>query len=217
MCHRSPRNPRGGAAIREVGRNRYMAVRPGTIDGLFVFERPRQDDDRGFFREAFRLSELEQVLSDPPRFVQMNHSRSYRHVLRGLHAENWEKLVYVPSGRVFTALADIRPASPTFGKTATFHLDEESTVTALFIPRGLAHGYCVLSDAADYVYQVSAYYDGSDTRAVAWDDPDLAVPWPLPKPILSDRDMHNPSLRDLFADHPRFAKLAHGAVPLPAS
>lgn len=178
---------------------------PGPLEGLWVFRPRTVDDARGFFREAFRLSLLEDVLpagADLPRFVQMNHSRSVRGALRGLHAENWEKLVYVPAGEVFIALADIRPESPTFGRIATYTVGPADPLT-LYIPRGLAHGYCVLSESADYTYQVSAYYDGSDTRAVAWDDPDLAVPWPLREPLLSARDQTNPTLRQLFPD--RFA------------
>ncbi len=136
-------------------------------------------------------------------FVQENHSRSRHGVLRGLHAENWEKLVYVPRGDVFTVVADIRPDSPTFGQIDTFELGETNR-WKIFIPRGLAHGYCVLSDEADYTYQVTAYYDGSDTRAVAWNDPDLAVPWPITNPTLSERDQSAPTMRDLFPD--RFAR-----------
>jgi dTDP-4-dehydrorhamnose 3,5-epimerase len=120
-------------------------------------------------------------------------------VLRGLHPENWDKLVYVPHGEVFTALADVRPDSPTFGQIDTFQLGETNRCK-LFIPRGLAHGFCVLSDEADYIYQVTAYYDGTDTRAVAWNDPDLAVPWPISDPILSERDKTAPTMRDLFPD-----------------
>lgn len=120
-------------------------------------------------------------------------------MLRGLHAENWDKLVYVPRGEVFTALADLRPNSSSFGKTAVFRLGETSPLT-LFIPAGIAHGYHVLGDEADYVYQVTAYYDGSDTRAVAWDDPDLAVPWLTHNPLLSDRDKTNPTMRQMFPD-----------------
>jgi dTDP-4-dehydrorhamnose 3,5-epimerase len=123
-------------------------------------------------------------------------------VLRGLHAENWEKLVYVPRGEVFTVLADLRPESATFGQVETFRLSEDNGV-ALFVPRGLAHGYCVLSREADYMYQVTAYYDGTDARAVAWDDPDLAVPWPVEQPILSARDRQNPTMRELFPERYR--------------
>jgi dTDP-4-dehydrorhamnose 3,5-epimerase len=175
-----------------------MVYRSAILDGLWIFKHTTHADERGFFHEAFRLAEIEEVLGRRVGFVQMNHSRSRRGVLRGLHAEDWEKLVYVPSGDVFTAVADIRQRSPTFGRVETFRFTDRNRPT-LFLPRGVAHGYCVLSDVADYTYQVTAYYDGSDTTAVAWDDPDLAVPWPIANPILSDRDRANPSLRELVA------------------
>jgi dTDP-4-dehydrorhamnose 3,5-epimerase len=176
-----------------------MPVRRGKLEGLLVIERPTIGDERGFFRESFRMNELEEARGAPTVFVQENHSRSRRGVLRGLHAENWEKLVYVPRGVVFTAVADIRPDSPTFGQIETFEVGEVNR-WKIFIPRGMAHGYCVLSDEADYMYQVTAYYDGSDTRAVAWNDPDLAVPWPIDNPTLSERDKTAPTMRDLFSD-----------------
>ncbi len=178
-------------------------LRQGRLQGVWVNEPRTFGDERGFFREAFRIQDLEAVVGRQLRFVQMNHSRSLRDALRGLHAEDWEKLVYVAHGEVFVALADIRPASPTFGQIETFTIASERALS-LFIPRGVAHGYCVLSDLADYTYQASAYYDGTDRRAVAWDDPDLAVPWPPRSPILSERDRHNPTMRELFPD--RFAE-----------
>jgi dTDP-4-dehydrorhamnose 3,5-epimerase len=181
-----------------------VTVRTGSISGLWVFERPTHADQRGFFREAFRMAELEDAVGYPLQFLQTNHSRSSRGVLRGLHAENWEKLIYVPNGEVFTAVADIRPDSPTFRQVDTFWFTERYR-PAVFLPRGLAHGYCVLSASADYVYQVTAYYDGTDTRAVAWDDSDLGVKWPLDTPLLSIRDQNNPTLRQLFPD--RFTTL----------
>lgn len=168
-----------------------------ALAGVVVLERRTFADERGYFREAYRLRDLEPVLGRAPSFVQLNHSRSKQGVLRGLHAEHWEKLVYVPRGEVFTALADLREDSPTFGKVQTLELGEHQAL-AVFVPEGVAHGYYVLSDEADYVYLVSAYYDGSDTTAVAWDDPDLAVPWPSRTPVLSERDGRNPSFRDLF-------------------
>jgi dTDP-4-dehydrorhamnose 3,5-epimerase len=169
------------------------------LSGVWAFERPTFADNRGFFREAFRLDEVEAAVKRPLHFVQMNHSRSSRDTLRGLHAENWDKLVYVPSGEVFTALADVRPDSLTFGQVETYRFDTESAL-AVFIPAGVAHGYCVLSEQADYIYQVTALYDGSDRRAIAWNDPDLAVHWPARQPILSERDLHAPRMRDLFPD-----------------
>jgi dTDP-4-dehydrorhamnose 3,5-epimerase len=116
-----------------------------------------------------------------------------------MHAENWEKLVYVPHGEVFTAIADLRRGSATFGQVETFVLGE-SNRSKVYVPRGMAHGFCVLTDDADYVYQVTDYYTGAETPAVAWDDPDLAIPWPISDPILSAKDQHNPRLRDLFPD-----------------
>src|SRR6266511_4445002 len=103
-----------------------MAVRRGAIDGLLIIERPTFEDERGFFRESFRMNELAEVLGEVPALVQENHSRSRRGALRGLHAENWEKLIYVPHGEVFTAIADIRRDSPTFGKIETFRLGDSN-------------------------------------------------------------------------------------------
>jgi dTDP-4-dehydrorhamnose 3,5-epimerase len=177
-------------------------IRRTGIDGVLVLERESLADDRGFFRETFRLGELEQAVGRPVGFVQQNHARSRRDVLRGLHAETWDKLIYVPHGRVFNAVADIRPDSPTFGKVACFELGGDDSL-ALFLPTGVANGYCVLTDEADYLYLVTRYYDGSDTRGVMWDDPDLAVPWPVRAPILSKRDRENPTLRQLVPE--RFA------------
>jgi dTDP-4-dehydrorhamnose 3,5-epimerase len=179
--------------------NTEVRLRPGRLTGVWVQEHQTFGDERGFFREAFRLEDLEAAVGQRLQFVQMNHSRSLHGALRGLHAEGWEKLVYVAHGEVFIALADIRPASPSFGQIETFDVGGDRSL-GLFIPRGVAHGYCVLSDLADYVYQATAYYDGTDRRAVAWDDPDLAVPWPIAAPILSDRDRHNPTLRQLYPD-----------------
>jgi len=166
---------------------------------VVVLETPTFEDDRGYFHEAFRLRDLEDYLGRTIPFVQVNHSRSRRNVLRGLHAENWDKLVYVPFGEVFTAVADIRPWSPTFGQVETFHFKDRNRPT-VFLPAGLAHGYYVIGDTADYLYQVTNYYDGTDTRAVAWNDADLAVPWPTRAPILSERDRNNPTLRELLPD-----------------
>ncbi|MGI9146573.1 MAG: dTDP-4-dehydrorhamnose 3,5-epimerase family protein [Chloroflexota bacterium] len=177
-----------------------VRLRQGRLSGVWINEPHTFGDERGFFREAFRVQDLEAAVGRRLSFVQMNHSRSLQGALRGLHAEDWEKLVYVARGDVFVALADIRPDSSTFAQIETFTISAERPL-CVFIPRGVAHGYCVLSDVADYTYQASTYYDGTDRRAVAWDDPDLAVPWPIENPILSDRDRHNPTLRELLPDY----------------
>jgi dTDP-4-dehydrorhamnose 3,5-epimerase len=176
-----------------------MTIRPGPIDGLWIIERPTFPDERGFFRETFRLSELADVLGQAPSLVQENHSRSRYGTLRGLHAENWEKLVYAPHGEVFTAVADLRPDSPTFCQVATFRLGGPD-YPKVYVPRGFAHGFCVLSDEADYVYQVTEYYKGDPTPSIAWNDPDLAVPWPVSDPLLSPQDARAPTMRELFPD-----------------
>ncbi len=172
-------------------------ARAGRLSGVSYFEQHIWPDERGFFREAFRVKDLDEALGHGLQFVQMNHSRTIRDGLRGMHAENWEKLVYVCTGHVFIALADLRPASPTFAQVETFDVTAERPLW-IYIPRGVGHGYCVLSDSADYLYLVTSYYDPSDRRAVAWDDPDLAIPWPVSNPIVSERDMHNPTMRELY-------------------
>lgn len=174
-------------------------VKTTSIPGLLVFERPLVKDERGFFKEIFHLDELEEALGYEFKPVQANHSQSLTGVLRGLHAENWNKLVYPLTGKVFVAIVDIRPESETFAKVETFTLDD-SNRHALFIPKGLANSFCVLEGTVNYLYLVDAYYDGTDTRAIAFDDPDLNIAWPIENPIISERDRENPRLRDLFPE-----------------
>lgn len=171
-----------------------------SIPGLLVLERPTFDDERGYFREVFHLDELEEKIGHQFKPVQWNHSRSLPKVIRALHAEGWNKLVYPVTGKMFAAIADIRPQSPMFGKVETFSFDENDR-KALFIPNGLANSICVTGDeAVNYLYLVDAYYTGNDTRAIAWDDPDLKIDWPIKDPVLSERDKNNPSLRELFPE-----------------
>ena len=171
-----------------------------SIPGLLVIERPVFADDRGFFREVFRLNDLEEVIGEKFNIVQANHSYSLPKVIRALHAENWNKLVYPLTGKVFTAIVDIRPESEAFGKHETFIIDDDSR-KALFIPKGLANSVCVMGESpVHYLYLVDAYYKGDDTRAIAWDDPDVGVDWPIKDPIISERDRKNPRLRELFPE-----------------
>jgi len=171
-----------------------------SIEGLLVIERPTFADDRGFFRELFRLSDLEEIAGIEFKVVQANHSYSLPRVIRALHAENWNKLVYPVTGKMFAAIVDIRPDSNTFGKIAEFTF-EEGKNKALFIPKGLANSICVVGDKpVHYIYLVDAYYKGDDTRAVAWDDSDLNIKWPVDNPIISERDRNNPKFRDMFPE-----------------
>ena len=182
------------------GVNMNQVVKQTSIPGLLKLERPTFDDERGFFREVFHLNDLEEVLGFEFKTVQMNHSYSLPRVIRALHAENWNKLVYPVSGEMFAAVVDIRPESSTFGKFETFTFSDKERFS-LFISKGLANSICVTGEeAVDYLYLVDKYYDGSDTRAIAWDDPDLAIDWPVENPIISERDKNNPNLRDLFPE-----------------
>jgi dTDP-4-dehydrorhamnose 3,5-epimerase len=176
-----------------------------AVEGLVVVRSESFTDERGFFRQTHVLSELEEALGREVRLVQGNHARSQPGVIRGFHAEPWDKLVYVARGRVFAVVADVRPDSATFGQVATFDLgDPPGERVRLFVAEGLANAYAVVGDGeADYLYDVSCEWTpDADKRAVAWDDPDLAVRWPITEPILSEADLHNPTLRSRFPEHP---------------
>lgn len=173
-------------------------IKKTSIPGLLIVERPMFTDERGYFKEVFRLDALEKETGERFVFKQWNHSYSLPGVIRALHAENWNKVVYPLTGKMFAAIVDIRPRSDTFAKVETFSFDEKKP-RALFIPRGLANSVCVVGNIpVHYLYLVDAYYTGADTRAVAWDDPDLKIAWPVKNPIISDRDKNNPKLRELF-------------------
>lgn len=178
----------------------HKFIKKTSIPGLLRLERPIFSDERGFFREVFHKDELEKIIGMNFDGVQMNHSHSESRVIRGIHAENWNKIIYPVSGQVFIAIVDIRPDFPTFSQVATFTVDDSNRI-GLFIPEGLANSLCVIGqEAVDYMYLVDAYWDGSDTRAIAWDDPDLNISWPIKNPIISERDKNNPRLRDLFPE-----------------
>ena len=171
-----------------------------SIPGLLVIKRPTFKDERGYFKEIFRVDELEKTTGIKFIPKQWNHTYSKPNVIRGLHAESWDKIVYPITGKMFTAIVDIRPDSKTFGEYETFNFDGKD-LKALFIPKGLANSICVLgSSPVHYFYLVDAYYSGKDTRAIAWNDPDIGINWPIKNPIISERDRGNPRLRDLFPE-----------------
>lgn len=183
-----------------------MDVERTAIAGLLVVRSPTLIDERGFFRQTLLRSALEATLGRTVEFRQANHSRSHARVLRGFHAEPWDKLVYVARGTAFCALADIRPDSPTFATVVTLDLgDEPGERSRLFIPSGVANSFYARTEC-DYLYDVTEEWrPGVPKPAVAWDDPTLAVAWPDPAPLLSDADRANPRLADLFPTHARFA------------
>jgi dTDP-4-dehydrorhamnose 3,5-epimerase len=153
-------------------------------------------DHRGFFSETYRASAFEEAgIRDV--FLQDNHARSTRGVLRGLHYQAppraQAKLVRVVQGDVFDVAVDLRVGSPTFGQWAGGALSGEDGVI-LYIPEGFAHGYVCLSEQADLVYKVSNEFDASLDRGVAWDDPKIGIQWPVEKPTLSERDLSLPGL-----------------------
>jgi dTDP-4-dehydrorhamnose 3,5-epimerase len=190
-----------------------VTVERTAIEGLLLVRSNTFTDERGFFRQTHVLSELQEALGREIRFVQGNHARSQPGVIRGFHAEPWDKLVYVARGRVFAAIADVRPESATFGEVATFDLgDEPGERVRLFVAEGLANAYAVVGESeADYLYDVSREWTpDADKRAVAWDDPDLAVRWPVTAPILSGADLLNPTLRSRFPQHPAWSAAAQG-------
>jgi dTDP-4-dehydrorhamnose 3,5-epimerase len=167
-----------------------MQVTDSILSGV-KFIQPRVfRDARGFFVESFNELRYAQTGIDV-RFVQDNHSRSVRGTLRGLHFQSspgQAKLVRVATGCIWDVVVDIRPSSPTFGKWEGVELDADKHAQ-LFMPIGFAHGFCVLSETADVFYKVSALYESTTECSIRYDDPELAVDWPVKHPIVSDRDL----------------------------
>src|SRR4051794_21407811 len=166
------------------------------MDEVVLLEPTVHGDERGFLVETFRASAMPELGIDV-QFVQDNHSRSSAQVLRGLHMQRGQaKLVRCARGRIFDVAVDLRPDSPTYRRWEGYELDDVEH-RQLFIPDGFGHGFCVLSDEADVIYRVSSYYDPDLESGVAWDDPEIAVHWPISDPVLSDRDRSAPRLGDL--------------------
>jgi dTDP-4-dehydrorhamnose 3,5-epimerase len=174
-----------------------MEFKSTAIDGLLEGIPFVSEDARGASM-PFRLYENQTSITKP--FVDFFSSTSRKDVVRGMHAESLDRMIYVSHGEVITAIADIRPASPTFGKVVTFYWGDHSR-KALYIPDGCAHGYCVLSDRADYFYFFTKQFvKDMPKRAIVWNDPDLAIPWPVKEPILSEGDKKNQTLRQAFPE-----------------
>jgi dTDP-4-dehydrorhamnose 3,5-epimerase len=167
-----------------------MKVQSTQIPGVLIVDPTVFGDDRGFFLESFNEREMCSIGIDA-HFVQDNHSRSGRNVLRGLHYQINQpqgKLVRVVSGKVFDVAVDVRRDSPAFGKWVGVELSAENK-RMLWMPPGLAHGFVVLSESADFLYKATDYYAQEFERTILWNDPDLAIEWPLAgQPILSSKD-----------------------------
>jgi len=168
-----------------------MKATPLAIPDVIVFEPKVFGDDRGFFFESFNQARFEAAVGRTVNFVQDNHSRSARHVLRGLHYQIRQaqgKLVRVTSGEVFDVAVDLRRSSPTFGKWvgATLSADNKKQ---LWVPEGFGHGFVVLSESADFLYKTTDYYAPEHERCIIWNDTSLAIDWPLQTaPVLSGKD-----------------------------
>lgn len=177
-----------------------MKVTPTSIADVLIIEPKVFDDERGFFLESFNQRAFNAATGTELSFVQDNHSRSTKGVLRGLHfqvSQPQGKLVRVVRGSVFDVAVDIRRASPTFGHWAGLELNEDDP-RQLWIPPGLAHGFLVLSESADVLYKTTEYYLPTDETCLAWDDPSVGIQWPLQmSPILSSRDRSGQSLRSI--------------------
>ena len=169
------------------------------LDGPVLLEPVAHDDGRGFFVESYRANAwAAHGVGDV--FVQDNHSRSRRGVVRGMHfaiGAGQAKLVRCARGTILDVVVDLRRASPSYGAWESYELDDELH-RQLYVPVGFAHGFCVLSEVADVTYKCSSYYDGAVERGFAYDDPDVAIAWPRDVALLvSDRDMHAPTLREI--------------------
>lgn len=177
-----------------------MRITNLELDGLKLITPDIFGDERGFFLETYSAARYKDA-GIHETFVQDNHSRSIKGTLRGLHYQSQPgqaKLVRVTYGRIWDVAVDIRPGSPTFGRWHGVELDAEKR-EQLFIPVGFAHGFCVLSDAAEVQYKVSAPYDAKTECGLSYSDPDLAVAWPVKEPLLSARDTNAESFASFRA------------------
>ena len=168
------------------------------LDGLILLTPTKHGDERGFFMETFR-ADAWAAQGVPTQFVQDNHSRSRKGTVRGMHFQTSPgqgKLVRVSRGRVLDVVVDIRRASPTFGQWEAVELDDERG-EQLWIPVGFAHGFCVLSDEADFVYKCTSYFDPATEAGFSFADPDVGIRWPEGELIYSQRDRDAPRLAEI--------------------
>lgn len=174
-----------------------MKVTQTELPGVLLLEPRAFGDERGFFLETFHAQRYAEAGIALP-FVQDNLSHSVRHTLRGLHFQEPRaqgKLVMVTRGAVLDVAVDIRKGSPTFGQWAAVELSEQNR-HQLWVPPGFAHGFCVISEVADFLYKCTEVYVPEADAGIAWNDPELAIPWPTQTPLLSKKDAAAPRLKD---------------------
>ncbi|MGJ7543071.1 dTDP-4-dehydrorhamnose 3,5-epimerase [Variovorax sp. LT1R16] len=181
-----------------------MKATPTAIPDVLIIEPKVFGDARGFFLESFNQKAFDEAVGSHVEFVQDNHSRSVKSVLRGLHFQVQQpqgKLVRVTRGRVYDVGVDIRKSSPTFGAWVGVELSEENG-KQLWLPQGFAHGFLVLTDTADFLYKTTDYYAPAHERSIAWNDPAIGIEWPLAEngvetPTLSLKDSAAGTLRSV--------------------
>ncbi|MDO9163891.1 MAG: dTDP-4-dehydrorhamnose 3,5-epimerase [Methylococcaceae bacterium] len=176
-----------------------MKIIPTAIPDLLIFEPKVFGDQRGFFLESYNQLNFQSLTGLSLNFVQDNHSRSGKNVLRGLHYQIQQpqgKLVRVTSGKVFDVAVDLRKSSPTFGRWDGVELSGDNH-RQLWVPPGFAHGFVVLSEQADFLYKTTDYYAPEHERCIRWDDPEIGIVWPEGiAPLLSGKDQQGLSLQD---------------------
>lgn len=176
-----------------------MKATPTTLPEVLILEPKVFGDERGFFYESFNAKTFADLTGLDVQFVQDNHSKSARNVLRGLHYQIRQaqgKLVRVTAGSVFDVVVDVRKSSPRFGQTACIELSAESR-QQLWIPPGFAHGFLVSSDSAEFLYKTTDYWAPEHERCLLWSDPTLAIDWPLTDaPLMSEKDSQGLLLAD---------------------
>jgi dTDP-4-dehydrorhamnose 3,5-epimerase len=177
-----------------------LNIHETTLPGVLLIEPKVFGDDRGFFMETYRL-DLFRAAGITEPFVQDNHSRSARGVLRGLHYQEPNaqgKLVRCTRGAIFDVAVDIRRDSPAFGKWFGLELSDANK-RMLWVPPGFAHGFCALEDDSDLVYKCTTLYDAPSDRSILWNDPEIGIEWPIAEPVLSEKDAKAPRLAEAAA------------------
>lgn len=176
-----------------------------SIEGVVLIQRPIHGDSRGFVHEPYNKEELKAATGIEFNPVQWTHAYIKPGVVKAVHCENWNKLIYPITGNLYAPICDLRPNSPTFGKVEYITIDntkEDSKRQALFLPSGgIGNAICTLGDEMmHYFYLIDSYWDDAKASGVAWNDPDLNIKWPIENPILSERDKTNKTLRETFPD-----------------
>lgn len=178
-----------------------MKITAAPLRGILIIEPKKFADDRGFFYESHQAQRY--LEAGIPPLVQDNVSRSKKNTLRGLHFQKPQaqgKMVWVTRGKVWDVMVDIRRSSPTYKQHFSIVLSDDD-LKQLYIPPGFAHGFCVLSDEADFYYKCSDYYSPQNEHGILWNDPELGIEWPITQPLLSAKDAVYPTLSEITHDN----------------